>query len=136
MRFIVSVIAIATIIGHSDARGEAPGILIIDNIVMNSTPQSGTWLMCFTAQSGDIENTFNQPDRTFEHDGITIRMNLRLSPVNVGDRVDFSLHLDDDQADVCNDSAEDKSADWFPAGAGSKRVNRDSFNYIVNYRMQ
>jgi hypothetical protein len=105
--------------------------LVIDRVLVNETPQSGTWLMCFTAQSGEVENTFNVPDRNYSGDGVTIRMNLQLSPVNAGDKVDFSMYLDDDQSSVCADSAEDKSADSFQAGSGSKRVNRDSFNYIV-----
>ncbi len=115
---------------------QQPKTLVIDRVVVNGTPQSGTWLMCFTAQAGDVENTFNVPDRTYSGDGITIRMNLQLSPVEVGQKVDFTMHLDDDQADVCADSAEDKSADSFQAGNGSKRVNRDNFNYIVYYSMR
>jgi hypothetical protein len=109
--------------------------LVIDDVVVNETPQSGTWLMCFTAQSGDVEATFNEPDREFSGDGIKIRMNLKLSPVSVGDKVDFYMRLDDDQADVCVDSAEDKSSGSFLAGDGSKQVTAGSFNYIVHFRM-
>jgi hypothetical protein len=110
--------------------------LVIERVVVNETPQSGTWLMCFHAQVGDIEGTFNIPDREYSGDGITIPMNLQLSPVEVGDTVDFSMQLDDDQADVCDGDAEDKSADTFTVGRGTKRVVRGDFNYVVHYRVK
>jgi hypothetical protein len=128
---VVVAILLATTSGSAQQK-----TLVIDRVVVNRTPQSGTWLMCFTAQAGEIENTFHHPDETYSGDGITIRMNLQLSPVSVGDTVDFSMNLDDDEADVCSSSAEDKSADTFTAGTGSKRVNRDNFNYIVYYHMK
>jgi hypothetical protein len=131
---LMRMLMLAVLMGSGAAASD--GTLVIEKVVVSGTPQSGTWLMCFTAQSGDAEATFNTPDRTFSGDGITIRMNLELGPVTPGDAVDFTMHLDDDQADVCADSAEDKSADSFRAGTGSKRVNRDHFNYIVYYRMR
>lgn len=135
MRVFAAVVLLAVMLSPSHSSGQQKA-LVIERVVVNGTPQSGTWLMCFTAQSGDVENTFNAPDRTYSGDGITIRMNLELSPVEVGDTVDFTMHLDDDQADVCADSAEDKSADSFRAGTGAKRVNRDNFNYVVHFRMR
>lgn len=92
--------------------------------------------MCFGAKAGDVENTFNVPDKTYSGDGITIDMGLALSPVNVGSQVNFNMFLDDDQADVCNTSAEDKSADSFIAGTGAKNVQRDNFSYVVHYHMK
>jgi hypothetical protein len=113
-----------------------PQTLVIDKVVVNSTPQSGTWLMCFSAKAGGVENTFNVPDKTYSDDGITIDMALKLSPVSVGTQVNFNMQLDDDQADVCNTSAEDKSADSFTAGTGAKNVQRDNFSYVVHYHME
>jgi hypothetical protein len=118
------------------SRPSTPGTLVIDKVVVNKTPQSGTWLMCFTASVADTEASFNVPDKTYSGDGITIQMNLELSPVDIGTTVTFEMNLDDDQADVCSTSAEDKSSDSFKAGAGSKKVVRDNFNYIVYYHMK
>jgi hypothetical protein len=112
-------------------------MLVIDKVVVNETPQTGTWLMCFMAKSGKGENTFNVPDKTYSGDGITIDMGLAITPITSNDQINFNMFLDDDQADVCGNDAEDKSTDSFIATSqGSKVVERDNFNYIVYWHMQ
>lgn len=113
-----------------------PQRLVIDKIVMNQTPNSGTWLMCMMTTAGNVQATFNVPDKTYSGDGITIDVGTKLSPVPIGTTVNFRVYLDDDQADVCGGNAEDKSVDSFAAGDGSKTVDRDHFNYVVYYHME
>ena len=110
--------------------------LVISHVIVNETPQSGTWLMCFSAEASEAQNTFNEPNRTFSGDGIKIPMNLKLAPASIGEQVEFKMFLDDDQSSVCSDSAEDKSYGSFKAGTGAKQVNADSFNYVVHYRIE
>ncbi|WNB73893.1 hypothetical protein [Methylomonas koyamae] len=114
------------------------GILVVDSIVMNSTPQSGTWLFCFTVKKGDNENTFNVPNKEFKDNGITIDTKLELADVNRGDKVQFEMGLDDDQADVCGSKAEDKASGEFTVvSKGSKKVNpRDNWSFIINYHLE
>ena len=108
-------------------------VLVIDKVLVNQTPQSGTWLMCFmaTAESG-ASNTFNIPNQTFSGDGIPIDMNLELPNVKDGEKINFRQNLDDDQADVCANSAEDKSNGEFRvSSSGSQTFNFDHWSYVV-----
>ena len=120
------------------ATSSPAAILKIDNIVMNSTPQSGTWLICFTIRKGEDENTFNIPHKEYKDDGITIDMGLELPDVSRGDKVQWEIALDDDQADVCGNKAEDKaSGELTVVSKGSKRVNaRDNWSFIINYHLE
>lgn len=99
---------------------------------MHETPQSGTWLFCFQAQVDEDENSFHVANRTYSGDGITIPLNLRFYKVEPGTPVDFFCRLDDDEADVCNTSAEDKSDGSFKATPrGSRTYNFDNWSYTV-----
>lgn len=107
--------------------------LVIDKVVVDETPQSGTWLMCFmaNAESG-ASNTFNVPNRTYSGDGITIDMNLELPNVRDGEKISFRKYLDDDQADVCGNAAEDKSNGEFRVSSnGSQHFSFDNWEYTV-----
>jgi hypothetical protein len=86
-----------------------PKTLVIDRILMNETPQTGTWLMCFNAVSpvGD-QKWFNIPDHEYERDNITIAMNLEVPYNKIGEVMNWNLQLDDDQEDVCSNNAEDR----------------------------
>ena len=112
--------------------------LVIDNMVVQQTPQSGTWLMCFAARSPQgAQNVFNIPNRTYEGDGIVIDMHLVLSPVAEGERITFTCQLDDDQADVCGNEAEDKSAgDFIASEDGSAAFSFDNWVYTLNWHME
>ncbi len=112
--------------------------LVIDRMIVQQTPQSGTWLMCFMAkaQSGS-QNVFNVPNQTYEGDGITIDMNCVLSPVAAGEKISFKCQLDDDQADVCGNAAEDKSGGEFTASDdGSQAYSFDNWVYSVYWHME
>ncbi|PTT76558.1 MULTISPECIES: hypothetical protein [unclassified Chryseobacterium] len=112
--------------------------LVIDKLVMNQTPQSGTWLFCFQAKSeSESEGVFQIPDRTYEGDGITIDVKLRLSDVTRGEKIMFQCRLDDDQADVCAESAEDKSSGAFLAKkSGAKQFSFDNWSYTVYWHLE
>lgn len=112
--------------------------LVIDRMIVQQTPQSGTWLMCFMAkaQSG-VQNVFNVPNQTYEGDGITIDMNCVLSPIAAGERISFKCQLDDDQADVCGNGAEDKSGGEFLASVdGSQAFSFDNWVYSLYWHME
>ena len=113
------------------------GILTVEKIVMNKTPQNGTWLFCFTIKKGDNENTFNIPNHEYNGDGVEIPTNLQLSDVNVGDKVTFEMGLDDDQADVCSGQAEDKcSGSWTVVNRGAKKMNpTPDWQFIIHYSL-
>lgn len=111
--------------------------LYIDKLIMHQTPQSGTWLFCFQAKSeSESEGVFHIPDRTYEKDGITIDMKLKLADVVRGEKVSFKCRLDDDEADVCAESAEDKSnGDFFAKMEGSKQYSFDDWSYTIYWHL-
>ncbi|MFF2287214.1 hypothetical protein [Peribacillus butanolivorans] len=114
------------------------GTLIIDKVIMNETPQHGTWLFCFSVTHGEDEYTFNIPDKEFEGDGITIEMNLEVFDVERGDEVTFFMGLDNDQSDVCSNNPSEKCDGKIRASSsGSKRFNpRDDWSFILYFHMQ
>jgi hypothetical protein len=111
--------------------------LIIDKLVMNETPQSGTWLMCFQATAGGSNGTFNVPDKEYEGDGITIDMGIRLPNVGEGQTCAFSCKLDDDQDDVCGDAEDQSSGSFTATVSGSQAFNpADDWSYVVHWHME
>jgi hypothetical protein len=107
--------------------------LQIDKVVVDRTPQSGTWLMCFMANSeSGASGTFNIPNREYSGDGITIDMNLELPNVKDGEKISFRKYLDDDQSDVCGSNAEDKSNGEFRVtSSGSQHFSFSNWEYTV-----
>ncbi|HKY43029.1 MAG TPA: hypothetical protein VJM50_08025 [Pyrinomonadaceae bacterium] len=110
--------------------------LVIEKVVVDETPQSGTWLMCFMANAeGGSSATFNVPNRTYSGDGITIDMNIEIPNVTDGQKISFRKYLDDDQADVCGNAAEDKSNGEFRvSSSGSQHYSFDNWEYTVFWR--
>jgi hypothetical protein len=97
--------------------------LIIDRMTVHETPQSGTWLFCFTATAGTANAVFHVPHEEYEGDGITISMNLRLSNVTAGQTCHFRCNLDDDEADVCGDAEDQSSGSFTVTAMGSQVFN-------------
>jgi hypothetical protein len=112
--------------------------LIIDRLTMHETPQSGTWLFCFMATAGSASGTYHIPDKEYSGDGINIDMGLRLNNVSAGQTCYFRCNLDDDEADVCGDSAEDRSSGSFTANSpGSQSYNpQDDWSYTIYWHME
>tara|TARA_B100001105_G_C22247774_1_gene381185 strand:- start:183 stop:608 length:426 start_codon:yes stop_codon:yes gene_type:complete len=112
--------------------------LVIDKLIMHQTPQSGTWLYCFQAKSeSESEGVYHIADRTYEGDGITIDMKLRLTDVTRGEKIFIKCRLDDDEADVCAESAEDKSNGEFLAKReGSKQFSFDNWSYTIFWHLE
>ncbi len=108
-------------------------VLVIDKVVVDRTPQSGSWLMCFMANSeSGASGTFNIPNREYSGDGLPIDMNLELPNVRDGEKVSFRKYLDDDQSDVCGSNAEDKSNGEFRVtSSGSQHYSFSNWEYTV-----
>lgn len=117
--------------------GPSARTLVIDKLVMNSTPQSGTWLFCFGASAGNSSAAYNQRDKEFEGDGVQISMGLELPEVVPGTAVAFTVRLDDDQSDVCAESAEDRTSGKFtPSSSGSESFSDGEFRYVLHWQFK
>lgn len=112
--------------------------LVIDRMLVEQTPQSGTWLFCFQANAASgANNLFHIPNETYSGDGITIDLNLSLSPVTPGELISFKAQLDDDEADVCGNDAEDKSTGSFNATAtGNQVFSFDNWVYTLTWHLE
>jgi hypothetical protein len=112
--------------------------LVIDRLLMGKTPQSGTWLFCFEAVSGESRNIYHVPDNEYEGDPTNIEMGLRLPGVPDGQDVSFRVWLDDDEGDVCSPQAEDENWGSFPATlAGAKAFTAgDNWAYLVYWHIE
>lgn len=140
MKYIVMFIAvILSVVTFSTTNAQQKYYnLYIDKLIMHQTPQSGTWLFCFQAKSdSESEGVFHIPDRTYENDGITIDMKLKLSDILRGEKISFKCRLDDDEADVCAESAEDKSnGDFLAKTEGSKQFSFDNWSYTIYWHLE
>ena len=114
------------------------GTLIVDVVLMKETPQSGTWLFCFSAATGNASNQFHIPNQEYEGENVSIGMGLRLDNVPVNNPVHFRMNLDDDEADVCTDNAEDKSSGSFTASVQGQQFFRplEDWQYTIYWHME
>jgi len=121
---------------NSDKMEAHMATLTIINVIHHKTPQSGTWLHCFTATVGGASATHNVKDQEHSGDDAQVDMNLAVTPVNAGDTCRFHIGLDDDQSDVCSPQAEDQTDGQFViTSSGSQTYNAgDDWSYTVNWR--
>lgn len=112
--------------------------LVIEKVLVNKTPQSGTWLYCLQANGATDRNVFHIPHREYEGDGITIPMNLVIPNVAEGEDINFRMGLDDDEADVCSPQAEDQHTGSFSATSNGSKVfdAGDDWSYSVYWHLE
>ena len=122
----------------SKLRAGATGeLLVIDQLTMNSTPQSGTWLFCLSANAANSSNVYHVPNREYKDDGVEIKMGLKLPNVPIGSTVRFAVNLDDDESDVCAPSAEDKTSSTFQSSRnGSQTFTDGKFRYVLAWHSE
>jgi hypothetical protein len=121
---------------------QIPRTLVIDRVLMSSTPQNGTWLYSFNASSGNSSDSFHISNREYEGNNLTVSMedpldNLQLSNITMGDVVNFQMGLDDDEEDVTTSRAEDRSSGSFIASPFGEQNFRptDDWNYTIYWRI-
>jgi hypothetical protein len=112
--------------------------LVIDRVLMSSTPQSGTWLYSFDASSGNSGDSFHIPNQEYEGNNLTVPMeDLQLPNITVGDVINFSMRLDDDEEDVTTPRAENQSSSSFIASFSGEQSFRfpDDWIYTIYWHM-
>jgi hypothetical protein len=112
--------------------------LIIDKVVVNKTPRSGLWLLCFTVSHGVDEMTFNVPNKQFDGSGVEIVLDVEVPDVRRGDAVRWDMKLDGDQADVCSAEAENKSSGSFKATSRGSKVFSPTgkWSFVIYWHME
>ena len=115
-----------------------PMTLHLDKIVMNQTPQVATWFVCFEAKTDGAMQRFNVPNQSFDKDGVSIPMDLKIANVRPGQTCTFKCQLDDIEADVCTDDIDNTSSGKFTVTeSGSQEFKpEDHWRYTVYWHLK
>lgn len=119
-------------------KSEAASMLIIEDVLMERTPQSATWFLCFEVTAGPVTQKYHIEDKGYDKTPVTIPLNLTLSGVAKGQKCTFTLKLDDVDGDACGDDADNRSSGDFLAGdKGSQSYKpEEQWRYTVHWRME
>ncbi|MEO6182167.1 MAG: hypothetical protein ABIP71_03510 [Verrucomicrobiota bacterium] len=115
-----------------------PMTLYLDKVVMHQTPQVATWFVCFEAKTDGAMQRFNVPNQSYDKDGVTIPMNLKIANVLPGQTCTFKCQLDDIEADVCTDDIDNTSTGKFTVTeSGSQEYKpEDHWRYTVYWHLK
>lgn len=120
------------------AAANEPMTLYVDKIVMHQTPQVAIWFVCFEAKTDGAMQKFNVANQSFDKDGVTIPMGLKITNVRPGQTCTFKCQLDDVEADVCTDDIDNTSAGKFTVTeSGSQDYKpEDHWRYTVYWHLK
>ena len=120
------------------AAGDEAKTLVIDKIVMHTTPQTAEWYLCFEATVGDATKRFNIPNKTYEKDEVTIQTDLAIPNVRKDQTCKFVMKLDDVAGDECSDEEDNKSTGSFAVtDSGSQAFKpEDHWRYTVYWHLK
>ena len=112
--------------------------LFIDKIVMHQTPQVATWFVCFEAKTDGALQRYRVPNQSFDKDGVTIQMDLKVPNVRPGQSCTFKCQLDDVEDDVCTDDIDNTSSGKFTVTeSGSQEYKpEDRWRYTVYWHLK
>ena len=112
--------------------------LFIDKIVMHQTPQVATWFVCFEAKTDGAMQRYRVPNQSFDKDGVTIQMDLKVPNVRAGQSCTFKCQLDDVEDDVCTDDIDNTSSGKFAVTeSGSQEYKpEDRWRYTVYWHLK
>jgi len=112
--------------------------LVIDKIVMHTTPQTAEWYLCFEATVGDVTKRFNIPNKTYEKDEVTIPTELALANVRKDQSCKFAMKLDDVAGDECSDEMDNKSTGSFSVTESGSQDFRpeDHWRYTIYWHLK
>ncbi len=114
------------------------GSLVIDEIQMADTPQSGTWFLCFEATVQGATRQHYIEGKGFERNQVTIPIALELPKVKAGQKCTFKLQLDDVDGDACGDEPDNRSTgDFTISERGSQSFKPESnWRYTVRWHLK
>ena len=120
------------------AAASEPLTLYLDKIVMHQTPQVATWFVCFEAKTEGAMQRFNVPNQSYDKDGVTIPMGLKIANVRPGQTCTFKCQLDDIETDVCTDDIDNTSSGKFTVTeSGSQEFKpEDHWRYTVYWHLK
>src|SRR6266550_2041186 len=120
------------------AAGDEAKTLVIDKIVMHTTPQTAEWYLCFEATVGDATRRFNIPNKTYEKEDVTIPTELALANVRKDQTCKFVMKLDDVAGDECTEEMDNKSTGSFTVTDGGSQAFKpeDHWRYTIYWHLK
>ncbi len=113
--------------------------LVIDEIGMADTPQSGTWFLCFEVKTPDgASHRYYVAGKEYNKKQVTIPTALELPKVSPGQKCTFTLQLDDIDDDACGDEPDNRSTGEFTAseqGSQSYKPQED-WRYTLRWHLK
>jgi hypothetical protein len=128
----------ASVTKYTKAAAEAPKTLVIDKIVMHTTPQTAEWYLCFEAAVGDATKRFNIPNKTYEKDEVTIPTELAIANVRKDQTCKFVVKLDDVAGDECADEMDNRSTGSFTVTESGSQAYKpeDHWRYTIYWHLK
>ena len=127
----------ATAEAKQAAAGETK-TLVIDKIVMNKSPQSAEYYLCFDATVGTTTKRFHVENKTYGKAGETIVTDLAIPNVAKDQTCKFVMKLDDVAGDECGEEMDNRSAAAFNATeSGSQEFKpEDQWSYTIYWHLK
>jgi len=115
-----------------------PRTLVIDEIEMADTPQSGTWFLCFDATVEGATRRYYVQGKGYDKNQVTVPVALELPKVQAGQKCSFKLQLDDTDEDVCTDEVDNRSTGEFTVDEKRAKTFKpeDNWRYTVRWHLK
>lgn len=112
--------------------------LVIDKIVMQKTPQSSEYYLCFDATVGETTKRFHVENKAYEKDGLIIVTDLAIPNVRKDQTCKFVMKLDDVAGDECSEDMDNKSDGSFTTTeTGSQEFKpEDQWQYTISWHLK
>jgi uncharacterized protein YxeA len=112
--------------------------LVIDEIQMASTPQGGSWYLCFQLTVEGVTKQYHLDDKAYDSGKVNIPVNLELPNVKAGQRGAFKMQLDDVDADVCTDDVDNRSTGEFAISENGTQEYKpeDGWKYTIRWHLK
>ena len=115
-----------------------PAVVVIDEIDMSETPQSGTWFLCLEAKVEGTIRSYHVEGKGYNKNEVKIPVGLELPNVRAGQKCSFKMQLDDVDEDVCTEEVDNRSAGEFiisENGAQSYKPE-DNWRYTIRWHLK
>ncbi len=115
-----------------------PATLVIDEIEMADTPQSGTWFLYFEAKVEGATRSYHVAGKGYDKNQVTIPVALEMPNLQAGQKCSFKLQLDDVDEDVSTDDVDNRSTGDFTISERGAQAYKpqDDWRYAIRWHLK
>jgi hypothetical protein len=112
--------------------------LVIDDIEMADTPQSGTWYLCFEANVEGVSRRHYIENKGYEKNEVKIPLALEIPRVKPGQKCSFKLQLDDVDGDACTEDVDNRSTGQFAVSESGSQIYKPQhdWRYTIHWHLK